>query len=92
MKYLRSSSVVARDVAGEHLLVPVSGAVANMRCLFSLNDSGKAVWAALAEGVTEEQIVEILLRTYQAEEGVVRRDVHELLGQMVEKKLVDSIP
>ena len=91
MKYLRSSFVVARDVAGEHLLVPVSGAVADMRRLFSLNDSGMTVWTALADSITEEQLVEILLQKYKAEEGVVRQDVRELLEQLVEQKLVNTI-
>ena len=92
MKYKRSASIVARDVAGEHLLVPVSGAVADMRQLFSLNDSGQEIWDALADTATEDQLVEVLVRKYKADGAAVRRDVRELLGQLVERKLVDAVP
>ena len=92
MKYIRNSSIVEREIAGEHLLVPIRGEVADLRQLFALNDAAKVVWDALAEPVDEDGLVELLTARFKVDEPTARKDVRELLGQMGGKKLVEPVP
>ena len=92
MKYVRSNSIVERAIAGEHLLVPIRGEVADLRNLFALNASAKILWDALAEPADEDRLVGLLLKKFRADEPTVRNDVRELLGQMVARKLVEANP
>ena len=92
MKYKRSNSIVERAIAGEHLLVPIRGEVADLRKLFALNESAKILWDALAEPTDEDHLVGLLLEKFRADEPTVRNDVRELLNEMVARKLVEAIP
>lgn len=92
MKYIRNSSIVERDIAGEHLLVPICGEVADLRQLFSLNESAKILWEALAEPADEDGLVELLTARFRVDEPTARKDVRELLGQMAGNKLVEPVP
>ena len=91
MKYSQNSNVVERIVAGEHLLVPVSGDVVDMRQLFSLNQTARVVWKALAHAATEDQIVEAITSEFNVEAGVARSDVKELLAVLQAQKLIQCI-
>ncbi|HLD82528.1 MAG TPA: PqqD family protein, partial [Candidatus Omnitrophota bacterium] len=44
-KYVPSEDVVARDVQGEFIIIPIASGIADSEDeLFSLNDTGRAVW------------------------------------------------
>ncbi len=92
MKYRQNSNVVERIVAGEHLLVPVSGDVVDMRQLFSLNPTARTVWKVLSHAVTEEQVVEAITSEFNVDTGVARSDVKELLSALQAHKLIQCIP
>jgi hypothetical protein len=50
--YQRDPDVVTRQVAGETLLVPIRGQLADLRRIFSLNAVGALVWSRL-DGVRD---------------------------------------
>ena len=59
--------IVARDIAGEHLLVPVRSGIAGIDCLYTADEVGSFVYArldgrrdaaALARLVSEAYVVE----------------------------------
>jgi hypothetical protein len=45
--FARREGIVLREVAGEHLLVPIRSDVADMRAIFALNRVGLVVWELL---------------------------------------------
>ena len=92
MKYRQNSNVVDRIVAGEHLLVPVSGDVVDMRQLFSLNPTAQTIWKALAQATTEDQVVEAITSEFNVEASMARKDVQELLATLLERKLIQCVP
>ena len=91
MKYRQNSNIVERIVAGEHLLVPVSGDVVDMRRLFSLNQTARTAWKALEHAVTEDQVVEAITSEFNVEVGVARSDVKDLLAALQAQKLIQCI-
>ena len=91
MKYRQNANVVDRIVAGEHLLVPVSGDVVDMRHLFSLNRTAQTIWKVLAHASTEEQVVEAITSEFNVDARVARQDVKELLNTLLERKLIQCV-
>jgi hypothetical protein len=45
--YARREDVVLREIAGEHLLVPIRRDVADMQAVFALNAIGVYIWELL---------------------------------------------
>jgi hypothetical protein len=45
--YARREGVVLREVAGEHLLVPIRQQAADMRAIFAINRVGRFIWEQL---------------------------------------------
>jgi hypothetical protein len=45
--YARREGVVLREVAGEHILVPIRRDVADLRAIFALNRVGLRIWELL---------------------------------------------
>jgi len=45
--YARREGVVLREVAGEHLLVPIRKDVADLKAIFALNGVGLRIWELL---------------------------------------------
>jgi hypothetical protein len=55
---------------------------------FSLDDVGTAMWKLLVAHGDLEQVIAILLDEYDVEEARVRDDLHKLVLQLLERKLV----
>ena len=45
--YFRSPRIVARKTGDEYVLVPVSDAIADMRSVYTLNETGAFIWEKL---------------------------------------------
>ena len=84
--------MVARDLAGERILVPISARVGNLESIFTLNDVAGRIWDLLEDPVDPESIVEALEREFEAERGVLERDVARLLESLVDARLVQVDP
>jgi hypothetical protein len=91
MKYQRSSSVVAKTVAGERLLVPVAGEVADLRMLFSLNATAQAVWDALERPASIESLADMLVERFQVDRPCAMDDLRDLLGKLAAQGLVSPV-
>lgn len=87
MKYRRKENVVARSVAGAHLLVPVHGCT---RSVFTLNAVGCRLWEWIAEPRTEDDLAIALAEQYGISSETARHDVQAFLGDMVRLELAEA--
>ncbi|MDY6904882.1 MAG: PqqD family protein [Thermodesulfobacteriota bacterium] len=89
--YVPSPDVVARQIEDEFLLVPIAAGIGNMEEeIYSLNETGRAIWEKLAPGRSVADIVTLLQADYEAEEAAIAGDVQGILGALVEMKMVVS--
>jgi len=88
VRYTRDDGVVARTVAGEHLLVPIRGRLADLQRVFAVNAVGQAVWEALAHGATLEELVAAVGERFEVGAGGVRSDIEAFLAEMQSAGLV----
>ncbi len=84
MKYLRMKDVVARSVAGAHLLVPVNACT---RSVYTLNATGYRLWELIALPRTEDELAGILAKECRVLHEKARHDVQAFLNEMVRMNL-----
>ena len=73
---------VLREVAGEHIVIPVAGLGDRFNGLLTLNETGVFIWKQLEQERDEPQIVDALLEEYEVSRETAERDVAELCAQL----------
>lgn len=90
VRYVRSNSVVSRIIADETLIVPIRRGVGDLSSIYSLNPVATAIWNAIAQPRTKEEIVQLIQDEFDVEAEAVAADVESFLCQMSAAGLVDS--
>lgn len=80
IEYSRGTDHVYRSIAGEHLLIALRREVGSP--LFSFSDTGAAIWEALAEWKTAEDLVQELLNRFEVDSETAAADVGHFLEQL----------
>jgi hypothetical protein len=84
-----SEDVVAREIEGELIIVPLAAGIGDMEDeLYTLNDTGKAIWMKLDGVRTLTQIAAELAEEYDAPLADLERDVTGLISELVRRKMV----
>jgi coenzyme PQQ biosynthesis protein PqqD len=87
--YAVSEDVVARDIEGEIIIVPLIAGIGDLEDdLFTLNDTGKAIWEKLDGHRTLNQIIQELSSEYQAPDGEIEHDVLGLVQELINRRIV----
>ena len=87
--YSPSEDVVAREIAGELIIVPLAAGVGNMEDeLYTLNETGKDIWARLDGKKTVHDIVDELAAEYDADNATLETDVSGLLEELMSRKMI----
>jgi hypothetical protein len=87
--YVPSEDIVARDIEGELIIVPlVSGIGDSDDVLFTLNETGRAIWDKLDGKHSLTDIVEELSPGFQAPEGQIETDVFGFVKELVSRKIL----
>ena len=90
--YKPSDDVVAREIEGEIIIVPLVAGIGDMEDeLFTLNDTGKAIWDKLDGQRSLADVVTALTPEFEAEEGAIERDVLGLVAELVERKMLVAV-
>ncbi len=91
-RLLRSPHVVARQIAGEHILVPITQTGADLQKVYLLNDTAAAIWELLAEPLTRGELVRALEEQYDAAEGSIPQEVEAFLQDLLQRDFVTEEP
>ena len=91
-RFVRRPDVVSRRIAGEAVLVPVRSQVAEIDCLFTLNDMGSLVWDLLDGERTVSQIAEVICESHEVTAEEATRDLLEFLAALESAGLIECAP
>jgi hypothetical protein len=83
MRVSVSEDVVARDLAGEAVLLHLGTGT-----YFGLNAVGTRIWHLLAEHQSTEAVLPLLLQEFDTDELQLRRDLDALVAQLLAKQLL----
>ena len=84
-----SEDVVAREIEGELIIVPIAAGIGDMEDeLYTLNETGTASWSKLNGIRTLGKIASELADEYAAPIAEIERDVTGLVGELVRRKML----
>ncbi len=81
-----------REVAGETILVPIRGKLAEMQHIFALDPVAACIWCELDGEKTLEQVRESVVEQFGVGPEEAGRDVGEFVAELVEAGLVEEVP
>jgi hypothetical protein len=89
--YGSSEDIVARDVQGEFIIIPITSGVGGEDEIFSLNKFGRAIWDNIDSKKTLKEVVNCLLLKFDASRTEIEKDVLGLTKELLKKKILVKI-
>lgn len=90
--YIPSEDIVAREIEGELIIVPLVSGIGNMEDeLYTLNKTGKAIWNKLDSQKSLKVLVEELSAEYEDPEAEIEKDVIGLVGELLKRRMVVEV-
>lgn len=87
--YLASKDVVARDIQGEFIIIPVTSGVCELgEAIFSLNTSGRAIWDKLDGKRSLREVAGELALKFKEPAAVIETDVLGLANELLKRKMI----
>ena len=84
MTFQRSPDLVTTSISDDELVL----LHLQTHRYYSLNTTGRFIWAGLVEGKTPEQIVDAALERWEAERGEVETYVYDLIEELKSERLL----
>lgn len=79
-----------RQVAGQHIVMPLGQKALDFNCAITLNESGAFLWSVLEKGVADKnELLSKLLEEYDVEETLAQKDIDAFLQKLIENDLID---
>jgi hypothetical protein len=87
--YKPSEDVVAREVAGEFIIIPIASGVGDLEDeIFSLNESGKNIWDKLSDKKSLKDVALELSEEFEAPLDKIEKDCAGLIQELLKRKMV----
>ncbi|MEW6670481.1 MAG: PqqD family protein [Thermodesulfobacteriota bacterium] len=87
--YVPSQDVVAREIEGEIIIVPLAAGIGDMEDeLFTLNPTGMVIWQKLDGKKTLRELIEELIHDYDAAPEEIEKDVAGLMTELLKRKIL----
>jgi len=89
MVFAHSNDVVAREIDGMLIIVPLAAGVGDMEDdLFSMNETGTAIWNMLNGEKTMKQIIAGLKKEYAAGPDEITEDVIGIVEELLKRRMI----
>ena len=79
-----------RQVGSESILVPIRNHVGDLDSVYVFTDVAARIWTLLDGNRDVDSIVTVICDEYEADAGVVRTDLAELLGSLEAAHLIGA--
>jgi len=88
--YKKKDDIVYRKVAGETILVPISGRLADMQMIFALNPVGEFIWEELDGSRTLQQIREDIQSSFDVAREEANADLEAFIAELLKEGLIEG--
>lgn len=89
--FVKDDNLMARNIAGETLIVPIRNSIGDLNSIYTLNEVGALIWQMIDERTRVNQIVEAVSTEYDVTKDEAARDVIELLDSMTAEGLIRPV-
>lgn len=87
--YVPSEDVVAREIEGQLIIVPLTAGIGDLEDeLYTLSETGKAIWNHLDGNASLRAIALTLGERYEAGPGEIEQDALDLLTALLQRRIV----
>jgi hypothetical protein len=84
----KDTNCVTRQVGTETIIVPVRASAADLRAVYTLNESATEIWHRIDGHASVQQLVDELCSVYEVSPSAAERDVGELLDTLSSAGLI----
>jgi hypothetical protein len=88
--FRKKKEIVSRAIAGETILVPISGKLADMQRIFSLNPAAEYIWSQLNGKRTLQEIRNSVLSAFDVPQNQADTDIEEFIDALLNENLIIS--
>jgi len=86
-----SDDVVAREIEGDLIIVPLVGGIGDADDeLYTLNESGRAIWRQLDGQRTLKDVSEALMAVFEAPQSELESDVLGFAAEMLRRGILTA--
>jgi hypothetical protein len=89
--YRCCEDLVTREIVGETIIVPISGKLANMQQIYTLNDTGDYVWKRFDGQTTLQSIRDGITEEFDIDGDTAWKDLEELVTDLVAAELIEKV-
>ena len=80
---------ILKNVADQHIVVPIGEETLNFNGLLNLNESGVMLFNKLLEESTMEELIQLLTDYYLIDEETARLDIEAFINVLESKKIIE---
>jgi hypothetical protein len=80
--FVKKDDCVAREIAGETLIVPIRSRAGDLNSIYTLNELGTMIWRLIDGQTSISQIIEAVCREYEVTPGEARKDIFSFLTDL----------
>ena len=90
--YTPSNDVVAREIEGELIIVPIVSGIGDIEDeLFTLNETGRAIWKELDGKRDLKDVVELLSAEFKAPTEEIEKDVVGFVEELLKRGILVEV-
>ena len=90
--YAPSEDIVTREIEGELIIVPLVSGIGDMEDeLFTLNETGRAIWEKLDGKKSLKDVAEELSAEFEASSGEIETDVIGLAEELLKRRMLVEV-
>jgi len=88
--YRKKDDIVHRRVAGETILVPIRGRLADMQKIFALNPVGEFIWDEIDGSRSLQQISEDIQSLFDVTREEANADLEAFVAELFKEGLIEG--
>jgi len=89
--FVKNEEVISRKIAGETILVPVCGKLADMRRIFTLNPVAEYIWHRIDGKNSIEHIGNTIVSAFAVDRESAENDAEEFITALLKEHLVIEV-
>ena len=90
--YAPSEDIVARSIEGELIIVPLVAGIGDLEDeLYTLNETGKAVWGRLDGKKSLKEVLAELSAEFEAPAREIEKDLIGLVDELVRRRILVAV-